>query len=115
MAAQQAAYRSSPRPVPFDAAAGYRILQRITVAIRSQIDMSRVLDGLVADAGRLLELRLCALARWNEAGDALQVTHEFRRDLGASSLTLMGRRFSPHPDPQDHGFTRLIFTDHRSL
>jgi GAF domain-containing protein len=112
MAAQKAAPQAD-----FDSAAsGYRALQRVTVAVRSHVDLRRVLDGLVADAGRFLDLGLCALARWDDMGDCLHVSHEHRREgSDPRAPSLMGMRFRPWHEEGAAAIHRLLFTEHRAL
>ncbi len=93
---------------------GFKALQRITVAVRSRIDLHRVLDSLVTDAGRFLDLTLCSLARWDVSGDHLAFSHEFRRDhSGAPAVTIQGRRLTPGADPEVRRFEELLFVEHR--
>ena len=96
--------------------AGYKALQRVTVAIRSQVDLGRVLDTLVADTGRFLDLALCSIARWDETGRWLLFSSEYRRDPNrASSLSLQGRRFEPGAEPSASNLETLLFKDQMSL
>lgn len=111
-----AAHKPAPQAEPDNAAPGYRALQRITVAVRSQVDLRRVLDGLVADAGRFLDLGLCALARWDERGESLHVVHEHRREgSGPHAASLLGLRYQPWIEPGCEALQRLLMTEHRAL
>jgi len=96
-------------------ASGHRVLQRITAAVRSHVDLQRILDTLVADTGRHLDLSLCALARWDTAGERLVFTHEFNPHLSLSpSRSLQGRRYAPGEDPAAVAFEDLLFRQHRT-
>ncbi|HET6373337.1 MAG TPA: GAF domain-containing protein [Candidatus Polarisedimenticolia bacterium] len=95
-------------------AAGYRILERITVTIRSRVDLRRVLDLLAADAGRYLDLSLLSIARWDEAGAFLLFSHEYRRDSRTPSTpTLMGTRYTP--EAAGGRAQTQLFSEHRPL
>jgi len=97
-------------------AAGYKALQRMTAAIRSQVDLGRVLDTLAADTGRLLDLALCSVARWDAAGRGLVFSSEYRRDPDrAASPSLAGRRFEPGAEPSSAAVEALLFKDRLSL
>jgi len=97
-------------------AAGYKALQRMTAAIRSQVDLGRVLDTLAADTGRLLDLSLCSVARWDASGRCLVFGSEYRRDPDrASALSLSGRRFEPGAEPSAKWLENLLFKEHLSL
>ena len=97
-------------------AAAFQLLQRASVAVRSQVDLRRVLDTLVADVGRFLDLRLCALARWDSSGTCLVFSHEYVREAGTlGSPSLQGRRFVPGTDPAARAFEHLVLKDQRTL
>ncbi len=105
-----------PAPAPDNLARGYRSLQRITAAIRSQVDLGRVLDTLVGDTGHLLDLSLCALARWDPAGGALVFSQEFRRDTPSGPTpSMIGRRLTPGADPARRQLDHRLFKEQRSL
>ncbi|HZI93968.1 MAG TPA: GAF domain-containing protein [Patescibacteria group bacterium] len=107
---------NAPQPGFNRQAAGYKALQRITVAIRSHIDLGRVLDILTADAGRLLDLSLCSVGRWDPEGRALLFSCEYRRSpAGGGHLTLQGRSFEPGAEPAAAKFEDLLFKEHMSL
>jgi len=109
-------HRFMPAADPRELARGYRALQRITVAIRSQVDLGRVLDTLVADTGQQLDLSVCALARWEPAGAALVFCQEFRRDTeDGSTPSLLGLRVVPDSDPNNGVIDRRLFREQRSL
>ncbi len=95
-------------------AAGYRALQRVSAVVRSEIDLGRALDLLAAEVGGLLDLSLCAVARWEESGQRLVFTHEYARgcDLGSGPL-LRGRRHAPSSDPEARHFDALVFGEGR--
>ena len=91
---------------------GYKALQRITVAIRSRVDLGRVLDQLAADAGRHLDLSLCAIARWDETGGHLRFFHEYRKDPDTHSpMSLAGRSYSPGGESGTSGFEKTVIVD----
>lgn len=97
-------------------ASGYKALQRITVAIRSQVDLGRVLDLLAADAGRFLDLSLCSIARWDRTGRWLLFSTEYLRDPQPDHrLTLHGKRFEPGSEPEAAALEKVIFQEHLSL
>jgi len=105
-----------PAAAPGEPARGYRALQRITVAIRSQVDLGRVLDTLVGDTGHQLDLSLCALARTEPSGAALVFSQEFRRDTAIGPTpSLLGLRLSPGDDPARAGIDRRLFKEQRSV
>lgn len=107
---------NAPQPGLNRLAAGYKALQRITVAIRSHVDLGRVLDILTADAGRLLDLSLCNVGRWDPAGRAILFSCEYRRSPpGAGRRTLQGRSFEPGAEPAAAMFEELLFKEHMSL
>ncbi|HKY32791.1 MAG TPA: GAF domain-containing protein [Candidatus Polarisedimenticolia bacterium] len=96
------------------ASAGFRALQRVTVAVRSQVDVPRVMDTLVSDAGRHLDLRVCALAFWHDEGAFLQVAHEYRREPdGVAYGSLYGRRYEPGADSAAAPFEAAVLQEHR--
>lgn len=90
---------------------GYQVLRRITVAVRSQADLGRVLDLLVMDAGRFLNLGLCAIARWEESGTCLLVSKEYSKGPSRGGRSeLQGRSIAP-----DASFLRVVLKEHRPL
>jgi len=96
-------------------AAGFKALQRITVAIRSRVDLGSVLDQLVADTGRYLDLSLCAIARWDDTGARMRFLHEYRRDPGTHSpLSLAGRVYEPGGESPAGGFDRTVVAESRA-
>ena len=107
-------HHAAPQPVAAGLAAGFRALQRIAVAVRSRVDPRPVLDGLVADAGRLLDLRLCALALGGDADPAMLVAHEYRSSP-SEVHPLLGRRLDPEGDMADAALRRPLFQDHRPV
>ena len=114
--AQEAGWGAmKPREETSRAAAGFRTLQRISVAVRSGIDLRRVLDQLAADAGRHLDLSLCGIARWDESGAFLLFSHEYRRDPDPRSpVTLAGRRFTPGEEAASREFEEVLFKENRA-
>jgi len=107
-------HHAATQPVAAGLAAGFRALQRIAVAVRSQVDPRPVLDGLVADAGRMLDLRLCALALSAEAEPAMLVAHEYLR-APSEIHPLLGRRLDAGSDLGDAALRRSLFQDHRPV
>jgi len=105
-----------PREELSRGAAGYKALQRVTVAIRSHVDLGRVLDTLAADAGRVLDLSLFSIARWDLTGRRLLFSSEYRRDPEPGSVSsLMGRRYERGAEPAAREFETLLFEDQRSF
>lgn len=104
----------SPAPV-LHVTGGYRALRKLTVAVRSQVDLGRVLDSLAADAGRFLDLSLCALARWEDAGRALVFAHEYRRNPDGTSPSLQGMRIVPNGDTSGGTPGSRLFHEHRAI
>ncbi|HEY3175146.1 MAG TPA: GAF domain-containing protein [Candidatus Polarisedimenticolia bacterium] len=104
-----------PQEAPSRASSWFRTLQRVSVAVRSGIDLRRVLDQLTADAGRSLDLSLCGIARWDESGAFLLFSHEYRRDPDPRSpLTLLGRRYTPGEEPLCEEFDQIVFKETRA-
>ncbi len=102
--------RAEPKPV----IQGYKVLQRITVAVRSQADLGRVLDLLVMDAGRLLDLSLCAIARWEESGTCLLVSQAYSRaSAGVGRHELQGCSIAP--EAAGSTLQSVVFKEHRPL
>ena len=97
--------------MPSRTTASYRTLQRLTVAVRSQVDLRRVLETFAADAARLLDLTLCAVARWDDTSDHLQFEHAYQR--GGPSRSVRGSRYRPGLDPASAPFETLVLHERR--